>query len=517
MFLTKQVFSTWLGHCKKKNTQILSTGGTAALLKQHNIAVTDVSSYTGFPEVMDGRVKTLHPKIYGGILHRPGIDDDILQQHDIACIDLVVVNLYPFQHVINNHYDSENFHDMAIENIDIGGPSMLRAAAKNYQVVTVVTDHQDYPNIIAEINNSGAVSDETRLQLAQKVFQHTANYDTAIANFFSNVSNDSSEESPLPSTLQATFSNKKTLRYGENPHQQAAFYQQSQPEAGTIAGSTIVQGKPLSYNNIADADTALECIKEFDPQIPSCVIVKHANPCGVACSNRLDSAYHMAFNADPVSAFGGIIAINQMLDATTANAIITNQFAEVIIAPAIHQDAVPILTGKPNIRMLTCGSWPLKPNSSWEYKSIHSGLLVQQRDVGKINIKSLRIVSKRVPTDDEMNDLVFSWKVAKFVKSNAIVFAKDSATLGIGAGQMNRLKSVRIASEQANKNARNSNGSVMASDAFFPFSDGVEAAIEAGITAIIQPGGSIRDDEVIKTANGANIAMVFTGMRHFRH
>ena len=504
---------------RKKNIDILSTGGTAALLKQHNIPVTDVSSYTGFPEIMDGRVKTLHPKIYGGILRRPGIDDDLLQAHDIACIDLVVVNLYPFQYVINNRseHDHEKFHHTAIEHIDIGGPSMLRAAAKNYHVVTVVTDHTDYENITAEINESGRVCEKTRLRLAQKVFQHTATYDAAIANFFSNSADQRAEESPFPTILQTTLNLQSTLRYGENPHQHAAFYSQTQPNTGTIANSTLLQGKPLSYNNIADADTALECIKEFDPNKPSCVIVKHANPCGVACSETRHSAYHAAFNADPVSAFGGIIAINQTLDAKTADSIITNQFAEVIIAPAVNDDTLPILSNKPNIRVLICGNWPHKPSSSWEYKSVNSGLLVQERDVGDINIKNIRIVGHRMPTDDEMNDLIFSWKVAKFVKSNAIVFAKDSKTLGIGAGQMNRLESVRIANKQAHDNGFSSSGAVMASDAFFPFADGIEVAIDAGITAIIQPGGSIRDDEVIETANRANIAMIFTGMRHFRH
>lgn len=489
--------------------EILSTGGTAVSLLEQNIPVTEVSDYTGFPEMMDGRVKTLHPKIHGGILGRRGIDDGIMEANGIKPIDMVVVNLYPFEQTISKPgCDLET----AIENIDIGGPTMIRAAAKNYQDVAVIVNSADYATTVTELkNNDGSLSSQTRFKLALASFEHTARYDTAIAAYLSRLQN-----TQFPDTLNLQFYRKQTMRYGENPHQNAAFYQEKNPEAGTITASTQLQGKELSYNNIADADAALECVKSFRGK-PTCVIVKHANPCGVAESENLLSAYDKAHATDPVSAFGGIIAFNRELDEQTAAAIIARQFVEVIIAPAVSTGARTILATKQNIRVLSSGAWSYDKGTSFDYKRVAGGLLVQDSDDGEIGANDIKVVTQRAPTPQELVDLFFAWKVAKFVKSNAIVYCKNGRTIGIGAGQMSRVYSARIAAIKAEDEGLIVPGSVMASDAFFPFRDGIDSAAEAGITAVIQPGGSVRDDEVIAAADENNIAMVFTGVRHFRH
>lgn len=492
------------------NIEILSTGGTAALLRQHQIPVTDVSDYTGFPEIMDGRIKTLHPKIHGGLLGRRGIDDELMSQQQILPIDLLVINLYPFEKTISNpHCDLAT----AIENIDIGGPAMLRAAAKNYQAVTVLIDPKDYTAVLDEIKNSGATSLATRFKLATKVFAETSRYDAAIANYLANVETD--KQNKFPAIFTTQFIKKQDLRYGENPHQQAALYLEAHSSETSIANAQQLQGKELSYNNIADADAALECIKSFSAH-PACVIVKHANPCGASIAENLLESYEKAYACDPVSAFGGIIAFNHRLDSQTAKKIIEQQFVEVLIAPELDPAALEILKQKPAIRVLACGKFTAM-QTAFDYKRITGGLLLQDRDLGKINKDELKIVTQRHPSPQEMNDLVFAWRVAKFVKSNAIVFAKHQATIGIGAGQMSRVDSVNIAITKAQRAGLNVKDSVMASDAFFPFRDSVDQAAEAGATAIIQPGGSIRDQEVIQAADQAGIAMVFTGMRHFRH
>lgn len=493
------------------NIELLSTGGTAKLLKQHHIPVIDVSDYTGFPEILDGRVKTLHPKIYGGLLSRRDSEDDaVLQQHQISPIDLVAVNLYPFEKTI-----AQSPHDLlaAIENIDIGGPCMLRAAAKNFAAVTIITDNGDYQHIIKEIqDHQGATTENTRFELAQKAFAHVAHYDAIIANYFNAVTlNGKHLEFPQNYTLQ--FHKKQDLRYGENPHQKAAFY--AELNAVGIASAQQLQGKELSFNNIADADAALECVQSFAE--PACVIVKHANPCGVAVAQDLVTAYQKAFACDSTSAFGGIIAFNRPLTAALAKIIIEQQFVEVIIAPEIANDALQILQQKSAIRVLSAG---IKRNGKIEfhYQRVSGGLLMQERDHLQIDNKDdLKVVTQRAPTTTEFNDLIFAWKVVKYVKSNAIVFVKDQATIGIGAGQMSRVDSVEIAIRKAARANLSTQSAVMASDAFFPFRDGIEAAVKAGITAIIQPGGSIRDNEVIQAADEADVAMVFTGIRHFRH
>ena len=503
----------------KQNITILSTGGTAHHLKSNDITVTDVSDYTGFPEIMNGRVKTLHPKIHGGILSRRGVDDAVLLKHDIQAIDIVVVNLYPFNAVISDpkNINSDNFESLAIENIDIGGPCMIRAAAKNHASVAVVTDVSEYSVIIAELDDSGSITHNTRKRLAQKAFTHTAHYDAIIANFFAQSLNDEqAEEDEFPTVLQPTYHCQEVLRYGENPHQAGAFYTATNEFPGNISTAVQLQGKALSYNNIADADTALECVKQFNEQT-SCVIVKHANPCGVASSTSQLEAYVSAHQCDPTSAFGGIIAFNTPLNGETAQKILENQFVEVIIAPKINEDAIKVLAEKPNIRALATGKWQSKQEPTLEIRSVTGGLLAQQRDLGKVDIKHLRIVTKLVPTDEEMLDLVFAWQAAKFVKSNAIVYAKNQQTLGIGAGQMSRIDSAKIAVSKAQDQSLDLVGSVMASDAFFPFSDCIEYAASHGIKAIIQPGGSIRDEEVIACADKENLIMVFTGMRHFKH
>ncbi|MET0100552.1 MAG: bifunctional phosphoribosylaminoimidazolecarboxamide formyltransferase/IMP cyclohydrolase [Sedimenticola sp.] len=494
----------------ERGIQILSTGGTARLLSEQSIPVTEVSEYTGFPEMMDGRVKTLHPKIHGGILGRRGTDDQVMADNGIAPIDMIVVNLYPFEQTVAN---PDCDLPTAIENIDIGGPTMLRAAAKNHADVTVVVDADDYGRILEEMDqNGGAVTDATRFDLAVKTFEHTSNYDGAIANYLGTRLAD--EPSDFPRTINLQYRQVQTMRYGENPHQKAAFFvERDQPEA-CISTARQLQGKELSYNNIADTDAALECVKQY-AEGPTCVIVKHANPCGVAQGDNLLHAYDRAYSTDPESAFGGIIAFNEELDAETAQAIVDRQFVEVIIAPSVSAAAVDVVSSKKNVRLLECGDWTSEAIHRLDFKRVNGGLLVQDADLAIYN--DLKVVTRRAPTEQEMTDLIFTWRVAKFVKSNAIVYGKDGMTIGVGAGQMSRVNSARIAGIKAEHAGLEVPGSVMASDAFFPFRDGLDNAAEAGIRAVIQPGGSMRDEEVIAAADEHDIAMVFTGMRHFRH
>ncbi len=495
-----------------RGVEILSTGGTASLLQSEGVPVTEVADHTGFPEMMSGRIKTLHPKIHGGILGRRDQDGDTMAAHGIAPIDLVVVNLYPFEATVARPDCS--LAD-AIENIDIGGPAMLRAAAKNHADVTVVVEPEDYALVQQEMtDNDGAVSDALRFSLAVKTFEHTARYDGMIANYFGRLV-DGDEPQTFSRTLNLQFHKVQDMRYGENPHQQAAFYREKNPTETSVATATQLQGKALSYNNIGDTDAALECVKQFEA--PACVIVKHANPCGVAVGADLLAAYDRAFATDPTSAFGGIIAFNQPLDEDTARAIIDRQFVEVIIAPAVSDGAREAVAAKKNVRLLACGAFTEADRSALDYKRVNGGLLVQQRDLGMVTRDDLKIVTRRAPTEAQLDDLLFAWKVAKFVKSNAIVYARDGQTIGVGAGQMSRVYSARIAGIKARDENLEVRGSVMASDAFFPFRDGIDAAHEAGISAVIQPGGSMRDDEVIAAADEHDMAMVFTGMRHFRH
>jgi phosphoribosylaminoimidazolecarboxamide formyltransferase/IMP cyclohydrolase len=491
--------------------ELLSTGGTYALLNQNNIAVREVSDYTGFPEMMDGRVKTLHPKVHGGILGRRGIDDSVMSDHGIDAIDIVVVNLYPFEATVSK--PGCTLED-AIENIDIGGPTMVRAAAKNHRDVAIVVNAADYQAILAELRaNNGCTLHATRFDLAIKAYEHTAAYDGMIANYFGRLVPGGTEK--FPRTFNSQFVKAQDLRYGENPHQDSAFYVERHPSEASVATATQLQGKALSYNNIADTDAALECVKSFVK--PACVIVKHANPCGVAVSlNGIHEAYNLAFATDPESAFGGIIAFNRELDAATAKAICERQFVEVIIAPSVSEEAAAIVAKKKNLRLLTCGLWGAsKPE--FDYKRVNGGLLVQDRDLGMIGTDDLKIVTKRQPEEREIHDMIFAWKVAKFVKSNAIVYVKNRQTIGVGAGQMSRINSARIAAIKAEHAGLIIKGAVMASDAFFPFRDGLDNAAANGIACVIQPGGSIRDDEVIAAADEHGIAMAFTGMRHFRH
>ena len=497
--------------------EILSTGGTAKLLNAEGVPVKEVSEHTGFPEMMDGRVKTLNPLIHGGILGRRGEDDAVMQEHGIAPIDLVVVNLYPFEATVAKPDCS--LAD-AIENIDIGGPTMVRAAAKNHKDVLIIVDAGDYSSVLSSIEN-GSVDYAMRFHLAVKAYEHTARYDGAIANYLgartetacTETKSSDNEKRDFGRTFNTQLLHKQTMRYGENPHQQAAFYVEHAPKAGTIASVTQLQGKELSYNNIADTDAALECIKQFD-DTPACVIVKHANPCGVALSETLLEAYQRAFATDPESAFGGIIAFNRELDADTAALICEKQFVEVIIAPEISAAALEACAQKKNVRVLACGQWAGQTRQM-EYKRVAGGLLLQGSDFELHN--ELKVVTQRQPDEAQMNDLLFAWKIAKFVKSNAIIYAKDLMTVGVGAGQMSRVNSARIARIKAKHADLEVAGAVMASDAFFPFRDGLDSAGEAGIAAVIQPGGSIRDDEVIAAADEHDIAMVFTAMRHFRH
>ena len=491
--------------------EILSTGGTASLLIENMIPVMEVSKHTGFPEIMDGRVKTLHPKIHGGILGRRGIDDGVMKDNDIAPIDLVVVNLYPFEATVAS--EDCTLED-AIENIDIGGPAMVRATAKNHAYVSIIVDPVDYDRVLEELaSNDGQVSDATRFDLAVKAFEHTSNYDGMIANYLGRVQEDGNM-SEFPRTINLQFDKVQEMRYGENPHQNAAFYSEKNPADACIATAKQLQGKELSFNNIGDTDAALECVKQFDE--PACVIVKHANPCGVSTRSNILEAYDAAYSTDPESAFGGIIAFNRELDAETARTIVDRQFVEVIIAPSISGEAIDEVAKKKNVRLLECGQWDIESVSQrLDYKRVNGGLLVQDTDLSLLN--EMKVVSETQPTDQEMSDLLFSWKVAKFVKSNAIVYGKNNMTIGVGAGQMSRINSARIAGIKAEHAGLEVAGSVMASDAFFPFRDGIDAAHEAGIIAVIQPGGSMRDDEVIAAANEHGMSMIFTGMRHFRH
>jgi phosphoribosylaminoimidazolecarboxamide formyltransferase/IMP cyclohydrolase len=493
--------------------ELLSTGGTFRLLQDNQVPVTEVSEHTGFPEIMDGRVKTLHPKIHGGILARRGQDDAVMAENDITPIDMVVVNLYPFAATVAKPDCS--LID-AIENIDIGGPTMVRACAKNHAYTTVVVNTGDYARVLDELaTQQGQVSAATRFDLAVKAFEHTAGYDGAIADYLGRQVN--AEDAAFPRTFNLQLAKKQDMRYGENPHQNAAFYVDPEAREPGVATAQTRQGKPLSFNNIADTDAAFECVKAFDDT--ACVIVKHANPCGVAVGKSAADAYDQAFKTDPTSAFGGIIAFNVALDADTARMIIDRQFVEVIIAPGIDDAAAAIIAQKPNVRLLDASAgWPVDVAApALDYKRVNGGLLVQERDHGMVSRDAFKVVSERAPTEQELDDLAFAWRVAKFVKSNAIVYAKDGQTVGVGAGQMSRVYSAKIAGIKAADENLSVPGSVMASDAFFPFRDGIDAAAAAGITAVIQPGGSMRDQEVIDAANEAGIAMVFTGMRHFRH
>lgn len=494
-----------------RGVQLLSTGGTYRLLRDNNIAVTEVSDHTGFPEMMDGRVKTLHPKIHGGILGRRGQDDAVMQEHNIAPIDLVVVNLYPFAHTVAKPNCSL---EDAIENIDIGGPTMVRAAAKNHEHVGIVVNSSDYARVLQALGNDKGLTHALRFDLAVKAFEHTAQYDGMIANYLGARVAEMVEK--FPRTFNAQLIKAQELRYGENPHQSAAFYVEASPQEVSIATAKQLQGKELSYNNIADTDAALECVKTFVK--PACVIVKHANPCGVAVSlDGIHAAYDLAYATDPESAFGGIIAFNRELDAATAKAIVDRQFVEVIIAPAVASDALPVLAAKQNIRVMVCGALPEQRAAQWDWKRVNGGLLVQDLDIGMIKNSDLKIVTQRAPTEAEIHDCIFAWKVAKYVKSNAIVYAKNRQTIGVGAGQMSRVNSARIAAIKAEHAGLSVQGAVMASDAFFPFRDGIDNAAKVGISCVIQPGGSMRDEEVIAAANEHGMAMVFTGMRHFRH
>ncbi len=503
--------------------KLLSTGGSAKLLRDAGLAVTEVSDYTGFPEMLDGRVKTLHPKVHGGILGRRDLPEHLktMQEHGIDCIDLVVVNLYPFAQTVAK---PDCTLEDAIENIDIGGPTMVRAAAKNHGNeqggVGIVTDPEDYAKIIAELQgNGGQLSYATRFSLAKKAFTHTARYDSAISNWLTSLD---AENKPgvFPERLQLAFDKAETMRYGENPHQSAAFYREPTPLAGSIATYQQLQGKELSYNNIADSDAAWECVKAFNDAAAACVIVKHANPCGVAVAATAEEAYRKAFKTDPTSAFGGIIAFNVAIDKVAAEAI-AGQFAEVIIAPAITDEARAVFAAKQNLRVLIVPLVPFdkieKSAPSFDYKRVGGGLLLQTADAAVITQADIKIVTQRAPSPQEMADLLFAWRVAKYVKSNAIVYFKDNMTVGVGAGQMSRVDSARIAAIKAENNGLTVLGSVVASDAFFPFRDGLDVLAKAGATAVIQPGGSVRDAEVIAAADEQNVAMVFTGFRHFRH
>ncbi|MDH2431894.1 bifunctional phosphoribosylaminoimidazolecarboxamide formyltransferase/IMP cyclohydrolase [Pokkaliibacter sp. MBI-7] len=496
-----------------RGVALLSTGGTYKLLKQAGVEVTEVSDHTGFPEMMDGRVKTLHPKVHGGILGRRGQDDEVMAEHNIAPIDMVVVNLYPFAQTVARPDCS---WEDAIENIDIGGPTMVRAAAKNHAHVAIVTDVADYDRILSDMDsNDNQLTLALRYDLAVKAFEHTARYDGMIANYLGARNEIGTQVSDFPRTYSTQLVKKQDMRYGENPHQRAAFYVEPVIQEASVSTANQLQGKELSYNNVADTDAALECVKPFKD--PACVIVKHANPCGVAIGDTLLDAYNRAFKTDPTSAFGGIIAFNRELDAQTAQAIIDRQFVEVIIAPSVSSEARAIVAAKQNVRLLACGDWDSDRAPELDYKRVNGGLLLQDRDLGMVELADMKIVSKRQPSEQEMRDLLFAWEVAKYVKSNAIVYAKDGMTVGIGAGQMSRVYSARIAGIKAEDEGLTVPGSVMASDAFFPFRDGIDAAAKAGIVAVIQPGGSMRDQEVIDAANEHGIAMVFTGMRHFRH
>ncbi|MEM7082250.1 MAG: bifunctional phosphoribosylaminoimidazolecarboxamide formyltransferase/IMP cyclohydrolase [Pseudomonadota bacterium] len=494
--------------------EVISTGGTARLLRDSGLKITSVSDVTNFPEIMDGRVKTLHPRIHGGLLGRRGIDDDIMREHDIAPIDFLIVNLYPFRETVANPDCS--FAE-AIENIDIGGPAMIRAAAKNHQDVVVITDADDYAGLLARLGRGDGIDADFRKAMATRAFRHVASYDAAIAAYLEGAGDTETniELSAFDDSLSLDFNKKFDLRYGENPHQRAAFYVDPTFNQASVSTAEQLQGKELSYNNIADADAALECVKQFYE--PACVIVKHANPCGVARDDNILDAYKRAYSTDSTSAFGGIIAFNRRLDGETAEAILKRQFVEVILAPDISQSALDLLADKPNVRVLNTGWWNMEATPIMDTKQVTGGLLVQDRDIQLVDQADLKLVTERAPTENELTDMLFAMKVCKFVKSNAIIFAKNAFTVGIGAGQMSRVYSSRVAAMKAADAGLTLKNSVMASDAFFPFRDGLDIAIEHGVTAVIQPGGSKRDDEVIAAADEHDIAMVFTGMRHFRH
>ena len=497
-----------------RGVELLSTGGTARAIRDAGLTVRDVAELTGFPEMMDGRVKTLHPKVHGGLLGRAGMDEAVMAEHGIAPIDLLVLNLYPFEQVTA---DLKCTLDTAIENIDIGGPAMLRSAAKNFARVAVATSPAQYPDLLAELEtNAGALSAATRFALSVAAFNRVAQYDAAIGNYLSAVVEHNEAgvcRNEYPAQMNATFVKMMDLRYGENPHQSAAFYRDLYPVPGTLATFRQLQGKELSYNNLADADAAWECVRQFDA--PACVIVKHANPCGVAVGVACGDAYELAYATDPTSAFGGIIAFNRTLDAATAQVILDRQFVEVLIAPGYEAGALDYARKKANVRVLEIPHG--NGLNNYDSKRVGSGLLLQSADNRGMSADELKVVTRRVPTDAELRDLLFAWRVAKYVKSNAIVYAKDHRTVGVGAGQMSRVVSARIAGLKAEEAKLSVPGSVMASDAFFPFRDGIDAAAAAGIAAVIQPGGSMRDAEVIAAADEHGLAMVFTGVRHFRH
>jgi phosphoribosylaminoimidazolecarboxamide formyltransferase/IMP cyclohydrolase len=488
---------------------LLSTGGTATLLSGAGLAVTEVSAYTGFPEIMDGRVKTLHPRVHGGLLGRPGTDDRVMREFGIEPIDLLVVNLYPFATAIAR---PDSSYDDGVETIDVGGPAMLRAAAKNHARVTVLVEPDDYPELLAALARGG--TDFTlRQKLAARAYGHMARYDTTVADWMAR--QVAPATAPCPEALELRFVKKLDLRYGENPHQRAAFYADPGARVSGIAAARQVQGKELSYNNVADADTALECVRQFDAA--ACVIVKHANPCGVALASNPRAAYEQAYCTDPTSAYGGIIAFNRALDAGTARAIVERQFVEVIVAPTADEAALAATAAKANVRVLLCGDLDAASSGGLEYRSVTGGLLAQERDLGTIDRGALKVVTRRTPTVAELEDLLFAWRVCKYVKSNAVVYAKDRMTVGVGAGQMSRVVSSRIAAMKAIDAGLPTRGAVMASDAFLPFRDGLDVAAQHGIVAVIHPGGSTRDAEVIAAADEHGMAMVFTGMRHFRH
>ncbi len=487
--------------------KILSTGGTAKLLASHGIVVTSVSDYTGFPELMGGRLKTLHPKIHGGILGRPDVDRDEMQANQISSINLVVVNLYPFERV---SADPSTSIEDAIENIDIGGPTMIRAAAKNMAHAAVIVDPDDYSVVSQELENHGGIRSDVRKRLALKAFRRSAEYDAAISNYLAKKDFDDEQ---WPQTLNLSFQKHLEMRYGENPHQSAAFYLDSSTSDSWFGQAVMHQGKPLSYNNVADVDAAYNCVSDFD--VPACVIIKHATPCGAAVGSDILLAYELAYRTDPTSAFGGVIAFNRTLDAATAMLILKNQFVEVILAPGVSKEALEVLRDKQNIRILEHSRQTA--SSKARLSSACGGLLVQSADDELLANDEPQVVTQRKPGNDEIRDLLFAWTIAKHVKSNAIVYAANQATIGIGAGQMSRVDSAKIAALKAEDAKLNICGAVMASDAFFPFRDGIDTAAKAGIVAVIQPGGSLRDDEVIAAANEHGIAMLFTSMRHFRH
>ena len=493
--------------------ELLSTGGTAQALRNAGLKVREVADYTGFPEMMDGRVKTLHPKVHGGLLGRRGTDEAVMRSQGIEPIDLLVVNLYPFAATVARPGCS---YSEAIENIDVGGPAMLRAAAKNHQDVTVLVDPSDYGGVLAEIAATQDTSIDTRSRLAAKAFAHTAAYDAAVAGYLQRAQQRPGER--FPDRLPLLLEKVQELRYGENPHQRAAWYRSGTARSGSIGAARLLQGKELSFNNLSDADAAIECVRRLTD--PACVIVKHANPCGVAVDASLTAAYARAYRCDPTSAYGGIIAFNRPLDADTARAVLDRQFAEVIAAPAVAEEALRVLAAKAAIRVLTLGSIDAageEDEADYELRSVNGAVLVQDRDTAPLAEATLRVVTRRAPEERELADLRFAWQVAQFVKSNAIVFARDRATVGIGAGQMSRVYSTRLAALKAADEKLPLHGAVMASDAFLPFRDGVDVAAEYGIKAIIQPGGSKRDAEVIEAADAHGIAMLYTGVRHFRH